>query len=137
MRVVNTRNFYFMKAVIAMNKLGYIGLNGSLPWKSSDDLKHYNDLIKDGTLVVGYNTFIKLPKKYKDKTVIFDNKLDITEYQKYDWCIGGKKTYEKLCPLFDEIHISIINDETIGDTKAPELILNENCKIFYYEFDVD
>ena len=73
----------------------------------------------------------------KDKTVIFDNKLDITEYQKYDWCIGGKKTYEKLCPLFDEIHISIINDETIGDTKAPELILNENCKIFYYEFDVD
>ena len=49
-----------MKAVIAMNKLGYIGLNGSLPWKSSDDLKHFNDLIKDGTLVVGYNTFIKL-----------------------------------------------------------------------------
>ena len=68
MRVVNARNFYFMKAVIAMNKLGYIGLNGGLPWKSIDDLKHFNDLIKDGTLVVGYNTFIKLPKKYKDKT---------------------------------------------------------------------
>ena len=51
MRVVNARNFYFMKAVIAMNKLGYIGLNGSLPWKSSDDLKHFNDLIKDGVEV--------------------------------------------------------------------------------------
>jgi dihydrofolate reductase len=47
------------------------------------------------------------------------------------WCIGGKKTYEKLCPLFDEIHISIINDETIGDTKAPELILKALLTVIF------
>ena len=55
-----------------------------------------------------------------------------------DWCIGGKKTYEKYCHMFTEIHISHINDDTDGNILYPELIkLRPECKIFHYYFDVD
>lgn len=55
-----------------------------------------------------------------------------------DWCIGGKKTYEKYCHLFTEMHISHINDNTDGNILYPELKnLRPECKIFHYYFDVD
>ena len=52
-----------------------------------------------------------------------------------DWCIGGKKTYEKYCHLFTELHISHINDNQIGEIMFPDFKnLNPNCKIFNYYF---
>jgi dihydrofolate reductase len=55
-----------------------------------------------------------------------------------DWCIGGKKTYEKYCHLFTEMHISHINDDTDGNVLYPELKnLKPECKIFNYFFDTD
>lgn len=63
---------------------------------------------------------------------------DIIENVHIDWCIGGKKTYEKYCNLFTEMHISHINDDTEGNVFYPELIkLRPECKIFHYYFDVD
>lgn len=124
-----------LKAIYAVNKLGYIGLNGGLPWNSSEDLKHFRELTKDSTLVVGYNTAKTLPKLPNRELIIFDKNKDINEYKDYDWCIGGRKTYEALCPLFTELHISIIDDETIGDTPLPELKnLNPDCVVFYYNY---
>ena len=124
-----------MKSIIAKNNLSYIGLNNKLLWKSKEDLKHFKSLTLNGRLLVGYNTFQELPL-LKDRTIILDirNEL-ITDVE---WCIGGKKTYEKYCHLFTELHISHINDETEGDTFEPDFRnLNPNCRIYHYYFDVD
>lgn len=127
-----------LKAIYAVNKLGYIGLNDKLPWHSSEDLKHFKELTKDSSLVVGFNTAKTLPKLSNREIIIFDKNIEIEEYQKYDWCIGGKKTYEALCPLFVELYISIIDDYTIGDTFVPNLKnLNPDCKIFYNHYKTD
>lgn len=124
-----------LKAIYAVNKLGYIGLDGKLPWNSSEDLKHFKEMTKDSTLVVGFNTAKTLPKLSNREIIIFDKDKNIDEYKNYDWCIGGKKTYEALCPLFTELHISIIDDETVGDTFYPDLKnLNPDCKIFYNNY---
>jgi dihydrofolate reductase len=89
----------------------------------------------NNTLLVGYKTYQTLPK-LKDRTVIVDNdNIDVNEI---DWCIGGKKTYEKYCHYFTELHISIVDDDTIGDTMFPDLKnLPVSCKIFYYNFKKD
>ena len=121
-----------MKSIIAKNNISYIGLNNKLLWKSKEDLKHFKSLTLNGRLLVGYNTFQELPL-LKDRTIILDirNEL-ITDV---DWCIGGKKTYEKYCHLFTELHISHINDNQIGDIMFPNFTnLNPNCKIFNYYF---
>ena len=69
----------------------------------------------------------------KDRTIILDIRYEyITDV---DWCIGGKKTYEKYCHLFTELHISHINYNQIGDIMFPDFRnLNPKCKIFNYYF---
>ena len=121
-----------MKAIIAVNNLGFIGLDDKLLWKSSDDLKHFKNLTLNQILLVGYRTFNGLPP-LKDRTLIVDERDKIIT--DVDWCIGGKKTYEKYCHLFTELHISHINDNQIGDIMFPDFKnLNPNCKIFNYYF---
>lgn len=120
-----------MKAIIAINKLNYIGKNNELPWRCKEDLKHFKDMTFGKTCLVGHNTFKTLPL-LKNRTIIIDKK---GEYLEADWCIGGKKTYEKYLHLFTELHISHINNENKGDCFAPEFKnLNKECKIFNYYF---
>lgn len=124
-----------MKAIIAKNNKNYIGLNGGLPWRSKDDLKHFKESTMGCKLLVGFTTSQKLPK-LNGREVIVDDETKVIDYNEIDWCCGGKYTYEKFCHLFTELHISIINDDTIGDTEFPELKnLNKDCKIFYYYFN--
>jgi dihydrofolate reductase len=122
-----------MKAIIAVNELGYIGLNDSLPWRCSEDLKHFKRMTEGCTLLVGHNTSSKMPP-LPGRTVIEDF-WGIIITDGIDWCIGGRKTYEKYCHLFTELHISRIGNETEGDTLYPELAsLNPGCVIFEYNF---
>lgn len=124
-----------MKAIIAVNAFGYIGRSNKLIWKCKQDLIHFKSLTLNQTLIVGYNTSLELPK-LKDRIVLIDERDKLIENA--DWCIGGRKTYEKYCHLFTELHISRIENYEIGDTLFPDLKnLSPNCKIFTYNFECD
>jgi len=94
-------------------------------------------------LLVGVNTEKDLPVLKNRKLIIAlaENHQEIVNsiYKgEIDWCIGGKKTYERFAQYFTELHISYINDNSIGDTMFPDLSkLNPNCKIFNYFFEVN
>jgi len=112
-----------MRAIIAVNSIGMIGLNNSLPWPpNKEDFKHFKEKTSGCTLLVGYNTYQTLPE-LKGRTILMDVRRDnifnpeLNVLEKIDWCIGGKKTYEKYCHLFTELHISHINDNTIGENQ--------------------
>jgi dihydrofolate reductase len=124
-----------MRAIIAVNNLGFIGIGTNLLWKSTDDLKHFKKMTKGGKLLVGYNTNLGLPKLI-DREVIVDYRQKNYYYNdRIDWCIGGKKTYEKYCHYFTELHISHIDDNKIGDITFPDFSnLNPECRIFNYNF---
>jgi len=127
-------NYYskVMKSIIAVNNLGYIGLDNKLLWKSAQDMSHFVKMTINQRLLVGYNTAQDLPK-LKNRAIIIDNRDElITDV---DWCIGGKKTYEKYASHFTELHISHIDNNDIGDIMFPDFRnLNPNCKIFNYYF---
>lgn len=126
-----------MKAIIARNNNQSIGLNGELPWKSRQDLNHFKELTMDCKLLVGYTTSLKLPP-LKGREIIVDDETKQIDYNEIDWCCGGKYTYEKFCHLFTELHVSIIDDDTVGDTIFPELSnLNLDCKVYYYNYQTD
>lgn len=83
-------------------------------------------------LLVGHNTSLNLPK-LKNREVIVDGRDE--EVTNVDWCIGGKKTYEKYAKYFTELHISHIDNNDIGDIMFPDLRdLSKECKIFNYYF---
>ena len=124
-----------MKAIIAVNNLGYIGKNNTLIWKSSEDLKHFKKLTDGCRLLIGHNTFQTIPE-LPNRTMVLDGRYNYRF--DVDWCVGGKKTYEKYCDMFDELHISYINDNSVGDTMFPDLKrLKPECKIFRYYFEVN
>lgn len=139
-----------MKAILAVNNLGYIGLGDGLPWRSRADFKHFKEMTMGGTLLVGSVTAATLPPLKGRKIVVVNRFTPFIQREdgfwvtdeftpiKVDWCIGGKYTYERFCGVFTELHISHINDNTIGDVMFPNLSsLNPECKIFNYNFDVD
>ena len=72
-----------MKAIIAVNNLGFIGLNGGIPWKSKQDMQHFAKMTKqgEGALLVGFNTNKKLPPlkgriiQVDTKTVFKENEI--------------------------------------------------------------
>lgn len=121
-----------MKAILAVNNLGFIGLDDKLLWHNTDDLKHFKKLTLNSRLLVGYVTLSGLPP-LKNRELVPDVRGEfITDV---DWCIGGKRTYEKYCHLFTELHISHIDNNYIGNVIIPNLsTLSENCKIFNYRF---
>ena len=125
-----------MKAIIAVNNLGYIGLNNGLPWPpNKEDFKHFKSLTMNSKLIVGYNTFQTLPPLKGREVILVDHEIPLIHYTEADWCIGGKKTYEKFAPYFTELHISRIDNNSIGDTMFPDFSsLNTNCQIFNYNF---
>lgn len=121
-----------MKAIIAVNNLGFIGKGNTLLWHNKEDLRHFKELTNGGRLLVGYNTFSELPN-LPNREVI----LDFRENKRidWDWCIGGKKTYEKYCHMFTELHISHIDNNQIGDVTFPDFTnLNPECKIYNYNY---
>jgi len=121
-----------MRAIIAMNNLGYIGVNNELLWKPQQDMSHFVKMTLNQRLLVGHNTSLNLPK-LKNREVIVDGRDE--EVTNVDWCIGGKKTYEKYAKYFTELHISHIDNNDIGDIMFPDLRdLNKDCKIFNYYF---
>ena len=128
-----------MKGILAVNNLGFIGKNNGMIWSSKDYFNHFKKMTlgtdeREQNLLVGYNTFQGLPP-LKNRNIVKD--WEDFDMNTIDWCIGGRKTYEKYCHLFTELHISHINDNSIGDTMFPDLSkLNPNCKIINYYFEI-
>ena len=121
-----------MKAIIAVNNLGFIGKDDTLIWKCSDDLQHFKKLTLNSSCLVGYRTYYGLPS-LPNRTLMLDDR-DRFRFD-WDWCIGGKKTYEKYARYFTELHISHIDDNTIGNVTFPDFKdLSVECKIFNYNF---
>jgi len=125
-----------VRAIVAVNNLGFIGLDDKLLWHNKEDLRHFKNMTYGSTLLVGYRTAMALPPLKNRELIIFDRREHSpTHYYECEWCIGGKKTYEKFCDSFTELHISHINNNEIGNVTFPNLYkLNTNCKIFNYYF---
>jgi len=121
-----------MKAIIAVNNIGMIGLDDKMLWHCKEDLFQFKIMTHNCRLLVGFITQQGLPV-LKNRQLVTDIRNEyITDV---DWCIGGKKTYEKYCHLFTELHISHIDNNDIGNVTFPDLTnLNKSCKIFNYNF---
>ena len=121
-----------MRAIIAVNNLGFIGIGNKMLWICPEDFKHFKENTMGCSLLVGYNTSLELPT-LKGRELVIDTREEFNF--EVDWCIGGKKTYEKYAPFITELHISHIDNNDIGNVVFPDFTkLNPDCKIFNYHF---
>ena len=126
-----------LRLLVAVNNNFHIGKEGGMLWRCSADLKHFKAMTLNCKCLVGRVTKDGLPP-LKDRELIVVGtghySLEDALAQEPDWIIGGAQIYRQCIDLCDEIHISHINDNSIGDTKF-EIPENYKGKIFHYFFE--
>lgn len=122
--------------VLAMNKKRTIGLNGVMPWRNAEDLKFFRRLTMNQEIVMGRKTVEGLPKTLDGRHIhtVTRNpeiKQSIQDFEQYlidhqdtkeqILILGGGEIYKQALPYAHKIYLSVIDDETVGDTFFPEL----------------
>ncbi len=133
-------------AVLATGPNNEIGLNGKLPWRCKEDLKHFKEITANKVCIVGWKTKQSLPPLPGRIVLIDPIGTDPREFIEFIGkthnvdevaIIGGGKTYDRYANIIDEWHLSHIRGFE-GEADAFYSIPNEYEKtIHHYVFEVD
>lgn len=123
-------------AIAAVSVDGIIGIGDNIPWKISEDFKHFRQTTMGNTLIVGKNTYSTLPEKafegrnyfvLNGGNEIIINKPNVHQFECIDemneyirvfpdiiannkiYVIGGAGVYESLIDYCDEVIITWVN----------------------------
>ena len=125
--------------IVAMSENYVIGLNNSLPWHLSDDLKRFKEITTGHQIVMGRKTYesIGRPLPNRANFVLTRNaKLqidginvikslnDIPSSDKKTFIIGGGEIYTQLINSCDELLVTKIHCEIDGDAYFPIIDLS-------------
>lgn len=129
--------------VVAMASNRTIGINNTLPWRISEDLKRFKALTMGHHLIMGRKTFDSIGNPLPGRTTVVvtrDRRLRI------DGCtvvhslpeaiascardtqifvVGGADIYAQALPLADTLCITEIQQDVIGDAHFPEFNRDE------------
>jgi len=125
-----------MKIIVSINNLNYIGKDNKMLWYSKDDLEHFKKLTMGCKLLVGRKTYENLPKLKGRELIIVGgghNTLEDGLSKKPDWVIGGALIYLQTAHLCDEMHISHIDNNLMGDTLFPNIDFKGKTFNYYFK----
>ncbi|WP_311695541.1 dihydrofolate reductase [Sneathia sanguinegens] len=114
-----------LKIIVAIGKNREIGKDNKLLWHLPEDLKHFKNLTKNSTVIMGYNTYLSIgrPLPNRKNIVLCDKVLNIKGVEVYNnlekclkenndaYIIGGQSIYEQTLKYVTELHISYIDKE--------------------------
>lgn len=132
-----------MIGIAAVDKMGGIGFNNSLPWpKISEDLKFFKSITINKSIIVGNTTFKFLPKLKDRYFKVLTNNQELLKQQKFengeyfnlnefeifsdfvnwthsDVLCGGSQVYKELLPFCSEFYLTCVNGIYKCDTYLP------------------
>ncbi|MEO7254162.1 MAG: dihydrofolate reductase [Casimicrobium sp.] len=124
-------------AAVAAN--GVIGLNGSMPWHLSADLKYFKALTSGKRIVMGRRTWQAFPKPLpnREHLVVSSQDLEVPDGVRVVrsleealalpahaaspvFVIGGNAMYRDALPLANDLYLTEIDAMIEGDTSFPK-----------------
>jgi dihydrofolate reductase len=136
-------------AIAAVSLDGVIGIGEKIPWRISEDFKHFRNTTMGHTLIMGYNTFKTLPKKALEgrvyvvltknnyaednENILYADSIELAVMKAKAinngkvFIAGGAITYDSLLEYCDEAIITWVNKSyPEGDKKFPvDVILTD------------
>ena len=124
--------------IVAMDRNGVIGKDGSLPWYLSSDLKHFKKITMGKPIVMGRkthesigrplpgreNVVITSDKEYQAPgcTVLNSIECVFAKFRHIDeiMIMGGADLYKQLLAGADRIYLTEVHADLEGDTYFPE-----------------
>lgn len=125
--------------IVAMASNRVIGLNGTMPWHLSADLKRFKHITLGSPILMGRKTFdaIGRPLPGRENLIISRNRdykqlgcrvfadietaLEYAQASPEIFVIGGATLYEALLPQADYLYLTLVEREFAGDTYFPEI----------------
>lgn len=150
-----------IKIIAAISKNNAIGINNKLLWHLPKDLKRFKKLTLNSNVIMGRRTYesigkalpnrknivISRNKNYKLDDAILANSINkaIELANKNCFIIGGEQIYKEAINIADEMYITHIDQNFIGDSFFPkiekswkiinrEIILPDNEHKYKFEF---
>ena len=127
--------------IVAMDDNQLIGKKESsngMPWNNSEDLKHFKATTINKTILMGYTTYMAIGRPLPNrKTIVVsfepfdDERVEvrtsltdvIQEYKDKNedlFISGGASIYKQSLPLAEQLLISRIPEEHVGETYFPD-----------------
>jgi dihydrofolate reductase len=124
--------------VLAMASNGVIGVEGRIPWRIPEDMKHFKAVTMGKPIVMGRKTWDSFPKKplpgranivitrdrgWRGEGAVSVHSLDEAVVRAPDASeiavIGGAEIYKLALPRADLIHLTEVHGDFAGDTHMP------------------
>lgn len=124
-------------AAVAQN--GVIGNNNDLIWRLPDDLKHFKNLTKGHTMIMGRKTWESIgakPLPHRRHIIItrnfdyeadgaeivstIDEALELAHTDEHVFIAGGGEIYKLAMPYIQRMELTIVHHDFDGDTYFPD-----------------
>ena len=133
-----------LTTIAAVADNGVIGKDNDLIWHLPDELKHFKQLTKGHTIVMGRKTWESigakpLPKRRHiiitrnadyfatgaEVVTSVDAALALIENDEQPFIVGGAEIYKLAMPFVKRLELTYIHNDFEGDTYFPEFDKNE------------
>jgi len=130
--------------IVALSENNAIGVNNDLPWHLSDDLKHFKQLTKGHTVIMGRKTWNSLPRKplpLRRNIVLSTDPAFLPEgaevarsveavvnkiaADEEAFVMGGATLYRQFLPLADRLYFTRVYTTIDADVYFPEVDLSQ------------
>ncbi|MDB5182515.1 MAG: dihydrofolate reductase [Candidatus Saccharibacteria bacterium] len=150
-----------VKLIAAIDDKNGIAIGQKLPWKLPSDFKYFQDKIKEGPVVMGWNTFasngfkpygqgenIVITRRDTEAIpgvwIVHDAQQFFETYKKDVWVAGGGQIFKEALPYATHLYLTRVKGDFNSDIFFPEFEENfkladkqpdqtENGILFHYE----
>lgn len=124
--------------IVAVSTNGVIGRQGELPWRLSDDLKHFKAATMGKPIVMGRKTWESIGRPLPGRQNIVITRQPAFEAEGCDvvasvkeavavagnvdeiMVIGGSQIYELVLPVAERLYLTRVHAEVEGDAFFPQ-----------------
>ncbi len=129
--------------IVAASANNVIGVDRGLPWRLPEDLRRFKEITMGKPMIMGRTTFDSIGRALPGRQSIVLTRQEGITAESCDvvstidealaaagdceevMVIGGGEVYRQFLPLTDRIYMTRVQAEIDGDTRFPELDMNE------------